>query len=489
MPDTKVYCTYHPTKPALWYCEACDIYLCTSCIQKRDITSYNKKNSMYLCPKCNGVADRLSISNIVDPFWNVLPHFFAYPLAPRVLILMLVLSILMTLFSAPGILSAIFIFVIYSVLVKYSFSILRSTALGRMDPPEINEETISGDISPYIKLICIYFFIVFLFVLIPLIIGASVLVLGLVGVIIIVGCMLLVPFALPAMIIVLATSNSFFQAINPMISVRMALRIGPSYLLMCFFLFLLIGAPGTVAYFARPVLPEIVFAFVSSIVGCYYTIVSFHLMGYVIFQNHELIGYEVDFDDNTRTKHTKGSPSGAEGGLAGRINFLIKEGKLEEAVNLIREKTDGEIMDPDMSERYYNLLKITKQTPDMLAHARLHMENLLEKGDKDKLCEVYMECSALDKAFEPEADTLFKVAKMLDEKGNHSASLGAYNRFIKSFPNHPMTPKAYFVAASIFNEKLNDPQKSLTVLNRLIKSFPHHEIVPYAQKYLRKISG
>jgi hypothetical protein len=50
-------------------------------------------------------------------------------------------------------------------------------------------------------------------------------------------------------------------------------------------------------------------------------------------------------------------------------------------------------------------------------------------------------------------------------------------------------PKAYFLAANVINERLQNPGKAAGILNALIKKFPNHEIIPYAQQYLSKITA
>jgi len=485
----KTYCAYHPTKPALWYCESCDAYFCSNCIIKRDLSGFNKKTSMYLCPKCKSMAQQLAIENVVEPFWNRLPKFFAYPFTIQVVIFMVTLSVFMTLFSAPGLLSKLIQTLLFGVLLKYGFTVIRDTAKGSMTPPKINERTISEDFGVVVK----YWSLGFLFFLaalgsfiflMPVFIGLGTAAgLFLFGIIVV---FLLLIY--PAVVIVLATSGSLLSAINPSISVRMAWRIGPSYLLMYLFLIILYCAPATVMYLAQPFLPRLLLMFVFALVNCYYTIVAHHLMGYLILQHHETIGYDVDFETQDVCENPTGAKQGSTRDLINRTNVFIKEGKLDEAITLIRTETQGKITNIDLAERYYNLLKLKERTPEMLEHAKGYLDLLARADNKDTMREIYLECAALDSSFSPHAAALFRIAGSMNENGNFHGALGAYNRFIKASPKDPLTPKAYFLAANVFNEKLLDPEKASKVLHRLIRYFPDTEIIPYAQKYLRDIT-
>jgi tetratricopeptide (TPR) repeat protein len=485
----KIYCAYHPTRPALWYCQSCDAYFCSECIAKQELGGFNKKTTMHLCPRCNSMADQLAIENVVEPFWNRMPRFFAYPFNTQTVIFVLILSVFMALFSAPGLFSKLIQYIFLGVLLKYCFAVVKDTAQGNMKPPEINERTISEDFGVVVK----YWFLGFLFFLagmgcflfiIPISIGLG----PAIGMLVFGACIVFLLLIFPAVVIVLATSGSLLHAINPAVSVCMAWRIGPSYLLMYFFLIILYSAPATVMYFAQPLLPGIVSAFLFAIMNCYYSIVAHHLMGYIILQNHDTIGYDVDLETQDVYEQANTVAADSIQDLLNRVNVFIKEGKLDDAIEFIRTETKGDMTNLDLAERYYNLLKLKGQTSEMLEQANPYMDLLVKANNKDKLREVYLECISKDSSFSPRAATLFKIASYLNESGNFRGALEAYNRFIKASPKDPLVPKAYFLAANVFYEKMLNPDKALKTLNRLIKFFPDHEIIPYAQRYLRQIT-
>lgn len=441
---------------------------------------------MHLCPKCGGMAEQLAVQNLIKPFWNRLPLFFAYPFNTTVIVFMCVLSVFMTLFSAPGALSMIIQMLLFGVLLKYCFAVLRETARGNMKPPEINERTISDDFIVVAK----YWLLGFLFLVSALAcfvvfarfsetVGFAT------GMTLFAACIIALLLVLPAQVIVLATSGRLLSALNPAVSVRMAFRVGPQYLLMYFFLIILYLAPGALGYFVRPVAPGLVSVFVFALANCYYSIVAHHLMGYVILQHHDTIGYDVEFQDMAAGKESHAK--NAYHGLLNRVNILIKEGRHEQAADLIRAETDGDITNLALAERYYHLLKIVQRNQDMLAHAKTLLDLLVRANRGEEAADVYLECVAVDPSFNPRASTLMKIAASLSAAGNHLASLEAYNRFIRHSPDHPLVPKAYFLAAGVFHEKMLSPEKAVKTLKRLIRNHPEHEIVPYAEKYLRKI--
>ena len=79
-------------------------------------------------------------------------------------------------------------------------------------------------------------------------------------------------------------------------------------------------------------------------------------MGYVIFQYHEEIGYEVDLDEEEASLDKTTPERNVENELLNKIDILVKEGKLDEAISLIKDETGGVIFDLNLAERYFNLL-------------------------------------------------------------------------------------------------------------------------------------
>lgn len=393
---------------------------------------------------------------------------------------MIVLAILTVLFSPkPSIFTFLVNAAIWGVLLKYSYAALKSTAQGQLSPPKINMETISEDFGVVFKQIGIYIIVGIAFFWVAKTFGP------------IIGFLFLLfaILSIPAMIIVLATTSSLFHAINPMVFAVMAWRIGWGYLLMYLFLSLLGAAPAFLGRYFIAYLPAGSHLFLFTVAKSFYTIISYHLMGYVIFQYHEEIGYEVDLEEvelalqDTTTEPDVGSE------LLNRVDILIKEGRTDDAIALIRGERGGAIADLNLAERYYNLLKLKQLTPEMLTHGCVYLDLLAKTGHKDRLCEVYRECVSKDAAFSPNASAVFKIANSVGEAGNPKGTIEVYNRFIKGNPKSPLVPKAYFLAANVINERLQNPRKAVGILNGLIKKFPNHEIIPYAQQYLSKITA
>jgi len=435
-----------------------------------------------MCPKCNHPVQWMGVSNIIDPFWKRIPRFFVYPLSVRPLILMLVLSIVATLLARPGIIGLLTQVLIWGVTFKYAYAILQYTASGNLTSPALNAESLFENFGPVAKQLGVY-------IPLGLVAAISFSLLGLAA-----GWLfvLAATLFLPSMIILLVTTESLVQAINPMMFVTLAFRIGWGYLLMFFFYSILGGAPALLGRHVIQHLPAMLQLFLFTLVKIYYTFISYHLMGYVILQYHEDIGYQVDFEDfkdeQAEREMVAAGADTPEVRLLRLTDQMIKDGEHDQAIALI-ESESGQtgVTDAVLSERYYTLLKITGASAKQAAHGHNYLTSLVRQGNKHGAVEVYRECLAAQPDFAPEAAALFKIGGWLNECGDSKAAIGAYNRLTKAYPKDPLVPKTYFQAAQIFNDRLLNPQKSKSILNGLIKRFPEHDIIPFVQRYLAQM--
>jgi len=471
-------CKYHPTRAAHWYCDKCETARCPECVEARDMGDYHQGEKLHMCPQCNRPVTWLGVENIIDPFWKRLPRFFLYPFTARPLLLMVVLSALAALLSGAGIFGLLTAVAVWGVAFKYAYAVLQSTASGNLTAPKLNGPALYENFGPVIKQVGIYVAIFF----------TAGIVFAKLGMALGIGFIVLATIFLPAMIILLVTTESLIQAINPMMFVSLAVRIGWGYLLMYFFYSILGGAPALLGRHVIQYLPPAMHVFLFTFVKIYYTFIAYHLMGYVILQYHQDIGYQVDFEDfkDERSETDSASPAldDPDSLLLRRVNQLIKEGNHEGAVNVIESETGAEgISDPLLSQRYFTLLAMTGARDKLPAHGRSHLDLMVRDDNKAEAVDVYLQCLAVDPNFSPSARALFKTGGWLDEAGKSKEAIGAFNKLTKTHPGDPLVPKSYFRAAQIFNERLTNPQRAKKILAGLLKKYPGHDIVPFAQRY------
>lgn len=476
----KICCDYHPTQPAHWNCEKCGANLCPPCVTRRDQEGYAKGQKLHLCPKCYLPVEWIGVGNFIDPFWKRLPQIFAYGFYPRPLILVAVIAVISAFFPSSGIFSLVARGLLGMMILKYAFESLKATAGGDLKPPRVNAETISADIGPVVKQGIMY-----------LLIGALIFYLAATsGPFIAYPVFYLVGLLVPSMIIILVTSSSLLNALNPFAVGTIAIRIGWAYLLVYVFFSILGSAPAVLGHYLIKYFPEALQLPMMTFAQGFYTIITYHLLGYVILQYHEEVGYQVDQDDFRDPSGQASEPRQADpdAPVLNAVKPLIQEGKLDEALALIIEMTAVTgIQGVNLAERYYTLLKMRKKIPEMLTHAEKFLELLAARDGKTKALKVYIECKKIKPDFLPDAMALFKLAGWLNEIGKSKEAIATYNRLVKEYPEHKLVPKAFFRVAQIFQDRLMSPDNARKILTGVKKKYPDHEIIPHVENFLANI--
>jgi tetratricopeptide (TPR) repeat protein len=169
-----------------------------------------------------------------------------------------------------------------------------------------------------------------------------------------------------------------------------------------------------------------------------------------------------------------------------RVNALITEGKLDEATAFLEQKMISENADDiTLQERYFNLLKIKKQTPQLLEYGVSLLELLVQKNQRKKACMVFEECISHGNNFVPQAEILFTLGTWFNEFGNSKIAIKAYNLFTKVYSNNELVPKAYFNKAQILHSNYSDTATAKRILADIIQKYPKNEITPHVKHYLQ----
>lgn len=177
------------------------------------------------------------------PFWTRIPAIATYPLRGSALYALIALTLCGALLVLPGILKLVIAGVLGMATYTYAFDILRHTADGQTDAPRLGYNSFD---SAVLRLIL-------LAIALGIVIGAGAVIAGPFGLTIAyLGTMLL----LPGMLISLAIDGSLRRALNPAVSIDMALRIGWPYLAAYGLLYVIQGSGTAAVFFATRYLPR-----------------------------------------------------------------------------------------------------------------------------------------------------------------------------------------------------------------------------------------
>src|SRR5690606_33553691 len=74
----KLFCNYFPDLPASWLCNQCHAQYSERCIPAGHSPLWGRRGPR--CILCNTEVRYLGSATGANPFWQMLPHFFHYPL-------------------------------------------------------------------------------------------------------------------------------------------------------------------------------------------------------------------------------------------------------------------------------------------------------------------------------------------------------------------------------------------------------------------------
>lgn len=469
-------CTFHHSRAAHFQCHECGTAFCEECISVRKTEGFSGKSLDYFCPACNIPAEMMSLSNIIEPFWNKLGSFFLYPFQLTPLILIIVLAALGTFFPS-NIFVNLFVWV---VMTKYAYATLIETGQGSLKAPLLTWALINEDVLQVFKQYLIFavvgFCTMFVFQKGGVIAGG--------------GVLMVIILAMPAILMLLVATNSVLHALNPMLFIGIMSRIGLPYFLMYLFLFFLLAGPTTLfAYLPSDVFPLQVYIFVTLFLKQFYALICYHLLGYVLLQYHKEIGYDVDYEffmehRGGKRQRKKQTP---EDELNRGVAILIKQGKYEQALEELHPHIKKEKPLLEISEKFFQLLKMAGKTEDASRYAVRHLDLLVGEEKKQKALTLFAEIKT-DGETVQNPDTVFKIAAWFLERNEFRQAMSMYVYFIKQFKNHSRQPEVYFELAQILHERGNNSAKAQHVLEVLIKSYPKHDLVPRVRDYLTLIA-
>lgn len=398
------------------------------------------------------------------PIWQNFSQVFKYGFRSQPLLLVIGISIILTIFD-HGFLGLAASIILKAMLFKYAFVVLQQTSRGNMEPPALSSQTIAGDYDLPFKfygLILAYVFIAnFLYARDWEMLGTLFVFVGL--------------LLAPASIMVLALNESFIDALNPRILWRLVLRIGWSYLALYGLIFILQAARSNATQILAGGLHWGFYYLVSG----YFTILTFHIMGYILYQNHELVGQPVEEDEDEivdqRFDHYQN---------------MMEIGNVEAAIAELEQLVEEYPDDLDVNQRLHSLCLLEKREDKLAAHADAYLRLLLRKGKDVQAVEIYLDCLSLHRSCVPDdAEGYYRLAQALTRSGKHKQMVKLLNGLHKRFPRSDFVPHAYFLMARTLSESLNKDELAINTLNFLLENYPQHPVMPDIHAYLDVLRG
>lgn len=380
-----------------------------------------------------------------QPFWLRLPAITLYPLHGPALYALIALTLCTLLGMLPGV-GLILSIIIWIGIYRYAFEVLRETANGRLTSPE---HTFNSSDGTVLRLLAMMILMGIFVVVMGVIFGPAIALLTLA----------VVAFLQPGCVISLAMDGSLRTALNPATPITLAVRIGWPYLAAFALLFVIQASAMTAGVWLNKLMPPIVGDLLVNFFSIWGLFSTFHLLGYLVYQYHEVLGFE---PEGEAAPLSRNAPDEA---LLDEAEHLVREGHPESAMDSLRAAIRSRAVDLQVHELYHRLLRRKGASEALREHGRQYIARLLaEKQDRQAL-QALRELLETDPAFTPadpeQAASLVERAQL---SGQLQLQLDAQLAMLKAWPRAPQAPQWALQCALLLAERYSRDDDARTLL-------------------------
>ncbi len=412
----------------------------------------------------------------LTPFWSRIPKFFLWPIQFDPLVFIGMCAVGMIVASILPIIGGLLAMVIWFYFFRYAMNVLVQTARGNFNPEAADLAQESGDRRPIKQ--GVYLFVAFLSV--ALVVGFAGRVIG-----ILFG--LVVTLGLPAAIMIVAIHDSLTDALNPAQVVGVMSGIGAPYFLLFLFLILLEGGDVVLFGLLGPLIPDVIEYPVAAFFSMYFLLVMYNMMGYVVYQYHEKLGYSVDktFDKNAAEESPKAKVGPPLSPRDQRIADLMRDGDVKGAIDEIKDDMRYNRTDINDNQKLHKLYLALGDNDKTLPHAQQLITWLLAADQGSVALEVMQRMRGIDAKFVvADASAVLPLAEAAKARRNVPLAMEMIKGFDKKNPNHRDIPAVYFLAARILSESQHDDAQAMRILQAVVTRYPEADVVKEAATYL-----
>jgi hypothetical protein len=319
------------------------------------------------------------------------------------------------------------------ILTKYSFQCLEETAAGNMSPPDLSE-AFSGGIVIIFKMIGLIILITAGGIGSYHYLGAGIT--GLLGA--------LVVLSIPAFLINFALTDRVLVSFAPQNVLRIVSAVGLPYGILIGLLLLMSSSVSLLSYMVFSGF-EWASMILQSVISNFYMVVIFHLLGYVVFQYQEKLGFYARAQSGDAPIYR----SEVERSRA-KISVLIKEGDYEGVNRLYKKTLDRHGQDLSLNDEYFEFLTATGNKEDLPDFADDYMAYKLHKGHQAQLTR------SVVPDFKPTShEVRFTLAQDYASFGDYPAVIRLVNGMHQDCSDNQLLIKAY----SLMHEALQALEK------------------------------
>ena len=448
----------------------------------------------------------------ITPFWQRMPALFLFPLQSPPLLRNLGASLLFCLVcvfalprtSPPSFGAGLLVVAAWIgtslFIARFAFLVIERTSSGYLDSrfyPQMDDPVDwRRPVKMFLVMILVPAFLV--------VVGATFLPKSLILILLLAFTLLL-----PASVMVMTMTDSFADAINPMLCWETAWKIGAPYLLLCLFLLMLFIGSGQAIEVLRPHPAHVpanaaadavaqaapmgpvsagflTFAFTA--IGNYFLILVCVLIGYAMYQYSGPLGIAVVGPGEGARRGPVTASMHARRVREAMIGKLVAAGEFREAIELISDELRERPSDLSLHVRLHTLLLHEGSAPRIEDHAARFLDLLLAaKSNKDAV-DLYEKTRASFPEFRPrEAGRLPELAAAALEEQKPALAAELIRGFDRKYPGHEKVPDAYVLGARIMLQAGREDE-ARKLLQHVINTYKGSTAAAQASRYLQRFS-
>jgi tetratricopeptide (TPR) repeat protein len=415
----------------------------------------------------------------IAPFWQRLREISLYPTQPGALITLIVLSLARLLGLLPGVGRIVTVLVLVA-LYKFAFEVLRATANGHMEPPEnaLDMEESVGRQGVMLQ----GAFIVLAFL--SFIVGGVLL--GEDGIWFGIAVSLLLLLGWPGACMSLAIDQNFWHALNPGTWMQIMSRLGWPYFLAFGLMALIFLSSANAQSLVQGVLPLLIGLPVLYFISGYALLATFHLMGYLIWQYQDELGYTPDAP-HAPLSNPNADPDQA---VLDDVSQMIRDGETDMAYETLRAHLRERGGTEALHTQYRKLLRLRADSTELIRHGREWLPMLLAQDREKAAVELCRELVELDPTFVVnDAESNTRLAKRAAALGQTQLALRLINGFHKRHPKSADIPEMYLLAARLLSERMGKDAEAKALLMQIRTAYPDHPLQPQIDALLKLIES
>ncbi|MCC8363525.1 hypothetical protein LK996_10620 [Lysobacter sp. A6] len=386
-----------------------------------------------------------------EPFWQRIPSIILYPVRGAALVMLVMLAVA-AIFRGIPLLGLVVSIAMWVGAYKFAFEVLRRTADGHMDSPEVAISVDNGVVWRFLGLQLI----LGLLLGVCLLTGSEVVFFG--------GLALLV-FLQPALTMTLAMTESLGDALSPSNAFSIVARIGWPYLAVVGLLFVIQASAMTAGAWLAAFMPGPVAGWLATVLGFWGLFSAFHLMGYLLYQSHEALGFDPGVAQLAalRSQYTPASVDD----VVAEAEARVRDGRIDEARSLLRGEINTRAVGPEVHDLYRRLLQQAGNAEAVNEHARQYLHRLMLDKQERRALGLLRECLDADATFVPlEIAHGERLAEQARFGGQAQLAVDTLHALFNAHPRHPDSARWGLQAAMLLLERFDRGSEAKVLLER-----------------------